>query len=207
MGNSGCFPQGKPAVTESRYPTCGARWVFSCFHNPPNSDMGYRIFNVRIDVNACDRTRGCTDTVRESALRVDSGRKIPCRTGESNLRQRRAGPVLYQLSYIPTKYYWPCCRVLHSTIKGGPRSPCQHWTQNSCDWELSRTFCPQYPNWLGLAGVFNHAKSLVVCVHNTHAFSLQRFVASCCFSLLFYFTPPVILSLFIFFFFSRRWPF
>ena len=30
---------------------------------------------------------GCADTVRESVLKVDSGRKIPCRTGESNLRQ------------------------------------------------------------------------------------------------------------------------
>ena len=26
---------------------------------------------------------GCTDTARESALQVDSGRKIPCRTGVS----------------------------------------------------------------------------------------------------------------------------
>ena len=43
----------------------------------------------------------CTDTVRESALKVDSGRKIPCRIGESNLPQRRAGPSLCQLSYIP----------------------------------------------------------------------------------------------------------
>ena len=42
---------------------------------------------------------GCTDTVRESALKVDS--KSPCRAGESNLLQRRAGPTLYQLSYIP----------------------------------------------------------------------------------------------------------
>ena len=32
----------------------------------------------------------------ESALKVDSGRKIPCRTGESNLCQRRDGPMLYQ---------------------------------------------------------------------------------------------------------------
>ena len=39
--------------------------------------------------------------VRESALKVDSGRKIPCRTEESHLGQRRAGPTLYQLSYIP----------------------------------------------------------------------------------------------------------
>ena len=47
---------------------------------------------------------GCTDTVRESALEMDSGRKIPRRTGESNLPQRRADPTLYQLSYIPA----PC---------------------------------------------------------------------------------------------------
>ena len=63
--------------------------------------MGYGIFNVRTDVNACDCTRRCTVTVRESALKVDSERKIPFRTGESNLRQPRAGPTLYQLSYIP----------------------------------------------------------------------------------------------------------
>ena len=36
----------------------------------------------------------CRDTVRESALKVDSGRKIPPRTGELNLRQRRDGPML-----------------------------------------------------------------------------------------------------------------
>ena len=63
--------------------------------------MDYGIFSVRTYVNACDCTRGCTDTVRESALKADSGGKIPCRTGESNLRQRQAGPVLYQLNYIP----------------------------------------------------------------------------------------------------------
>ena len=37
---------------------------------------------------------GVRSHVRESALKVDSGRKIPCRTGESNLRQRRDGPML-----------------------------------------------------------------------------------------------------------------
>ena len=87
MVNSGCFLLGMPAVTESRYPTYDACWVFECFHNPPNSDMDYRIFKVRTDVSARDCTRGCTDTVRESALKVDSGRKIPCRTGESKERQ------------------------------------------------------------------------------------------------------------------------
>ena len=39
---------------------------------------------------------GVRTHVRESALKVDSGRKIPCRTGESNLRQRRDGPMLYK---------------------------------------------------------------------------------------------------------------
>ena len=28
MGNSGRFPMGKPAATESRYPTNGACWLF-----------------------------------------------------------------------------------------------------------------------------------------------------------------------------------
>ena len=47
---------------------------------------------------------GCTDTVRESALKIDSGRKIPRRIGESNLPQRRADSTLYQLSYISSSY-------------------------------------------------------------------------------------------------------
>ena len=33
------------------------------------------IFNVGTDVNAYDCTRRCTDTVRESAPKVDSGRE------------------------------------------------------------------------------------------------------------------------------------
>ena len=65
--------------------------------------MDYKIFNVCTNVNACNCTWWCADTVRESALKVDSGRKIPCRTEESNLRQRCAGPTFYQLSYIPTR--------------------------------------------------------------------------------------------------------
>ena len=80
----------------------GACWVCLCCHNPLTSDMDYMIFIMHTDVNACDCARGCSDTVREPALRADSGRKIPCRNGESNLRQRRAGPKLNQLSYIPT---------------------------------------------------------------------------------------------------------
>ena len=80
MGNSGCFLRGKPVTTESCYATYGACWMFQCFINPPNSDTDYRIFNVRTDVNACDSHRRCTDTGKEPAMNVDSGRKIPRRT-------------------------------------------------------------------------------------------------------------------------------
>ena len=59
--------------------------------------MDHGIFNVHTYVNAFDSRTG----VYGHALKVDSGRKIPCRTGESNLCRRRAGPMLYQLSYIP----------------------------------------------------------------------------------------------------------
>ena len=56
----------------------------------------------------CDCAQVGADTERESALKVDSGREIHCRTGESNLRQRCAvsdalstelylQPVLYDL--------------------------------------------------------------------------------------------------------------
>ena len=79
------FPRGKPAAAESRYPTYGACWVF----------YSVSIIHMRADVNdACDCTRGAARRhVRESALKVDTGRKIPSCIGESNLRQRRAGPT------------------------------------------------------------------------------------------------------------------
>ena len=113
MENSSCSPREKQAATESCYtlPTYGTCWVFECFHNPPNSYTDYRICNVPTYANSFDYTRGCTDTVRESALKVDSARKIPCRTGESNLRRGRAGPMLYQLSYIPIQPVREVCSL------------------------------------------------------------------------------------------------
>ena len=42
--------------------------------------------------------------VGECALKVDSGRKIPCYTRGWNLPQQHADPTLYQLSYIPTLF-------------------------------------------------------------------------------------------------------
>ena len=55
---------------------------------------------------------GCSDTVRESALEVDSRRKIPCCITKSNLRQLCAGAMLYQLSYNPTQACCCCCKLL-----------------------------------------------------------------------------------------------
>ena len=62
--------------------------------------MDYRIFHVRTDVDACDCTRECTDTARQSALKVDSGRKTSCRTGESNLCQRRISPSIVSFTGV-----------------------------------------------------------------------------------------------------------
>ena len=64
--------------------------------------MDYRTFSVRTDVIARNCTQGYTRTVREPTLKVDSGRKIPGRTGELNLQQWYASLMLYQLSYILT---------------------------------------------------------------------------------------------------------
>ena len=48
IGNSGCLPPAESQLRQSRATqTYGACWVVYCFHNPPNPDMDYRVFNVR----------------------------------------------------------------------------------------------------------------------------------------------------------------
>ena len=65
--------------------------------------MDHGILDVRTEVNAMRLHTGVSGHRKsESALKVNSGGEIPCRIGESNLRWRRVGPTLYQLSYIPT---------------------------------------------------------------------------------------------------------
>ena len=67
---------GKASCDRDTQPNLRCVLGVSVFHTSSNSDLDYSpIFNVRTDVNACDCTRVCTDTVRESALKVDSGRK------------------------------------------------------------------------------------------------------------------------------------
>ena len=61
---SWCFePSQEPAATESRYPTYGTCLVLYYSHNPSNPDMDYGIFKVCTDVNACNCTWECTDTL------------------------------------------------------------------------------------------------------------------------------------------------
>ena len=81
---------------------CVCVCVCLCFHNPPNTDIDYKIFNVRTDVNACDCTRVCTDTVRESALKVDSGRKSLAALGNRTCVGSVPVQCCNRLSYIPS---------------------------------------------------------------------------------------------------------
>ena len=99
---SGCLPRGKPAATGSRYPTYGHAGCLSVsvIHRTLTWTTGF-LTCTQMLMHAIAQG-GCTDTARESALKVDSGKKNPCRIGESNLHQRRDGLMLYQLSYIPT---------------------------------------------------------------------------------------------------------
>ena len=110
---------------------CDACWVCLCCHNPPNSDRDYSIFIVRTNVNACDCTRGCRDTERESALKVDSVRNAPGnRTCVSGVSVRRSK----QLSYIPSH--------VHVNI-GAPWFRSLHQPQNAdtqSEWGVPREF-------------------------------------------------------------------
>ena len=66
--------------------------------------------------------RGCTDTVRQSALKADTDRKIPCRTGDSNPRQYCTwlfNRTLYQLSYPRYPKYKVKTSLIKSQAKVG----------------------------------------------------------------------------------------
>ena len=71
-----------------------AGYFSASFHNPPNSDMTTGSLMCSQMLMHAIAQGGVRSHVRESALKVDSGRKIPCGTRESNLRQRRAVPRL-----------------------------------------------------------------------------------------------------------------
>ena len=107
MGYSGRFPQGKPSVTGSRYPAYGTAGCLSVSILHRTLTWTTESSTCAKTFNACDRTQGCADTERESALKVDSGQKKSLAALEKwKLRQRRAGPTLYELSYTPSPVVW-----------------------------------------------------------------------------------------------------
>ena len=107
MGNSGCFAPGKGSWDRVVLPNLQCMLGGFCVVFFSISIILWTLTWTTGSLTCAQMLmhaiahRGCTDTVRECALKADTGRKISCRTGESNLRQRRAGPTLYQLSYIP----------------------------------------------------------------------------------------------------------
>ena len=99
VGNSGHLNWARLwQPQEQCYPFLTMHVVFSCIQTKVSLPM-LGILNVHMDVIA---HKGCRDTIGESALKVDSGRKTSCRTGELNLPQWCAVLLLYQLRYIPT---------------------------------------------------------------------------------------------------------
>ena len=101
----GHFSHRKPGLPVTGKASCDSRAIQPVVHA---GCFGVSIIHwiltrtVSTDVNACDCTWGCKGTVQESALKADSGRKIPSCTGELNLLQPSASPMIHQLSYIPT---------------------------------------------------------------------------------------------------------
>ena len=76
----------------------------------------FRIFNMRTNVHILNAHWGCTDTVRESALKVDSRRKIPCWTRDSNLHQCHTClfiQMIYQVSYPHSSNPLDCSQLEH----------------------------------------------------------------------------------------------
>ena len=94
-------------------------------------------------------TGGCTDTVRESALKDNTGRKIPCRTGDSNLRQYCAwllSRTLYPLSYPRTDTTSMIfCRCTQVIVWRRPRFvvrwPCAQFSSKSCMARSEKPIC------------------------------------------------------------------
>ena len=88
---------------EQRYPFLPMSAVFSCLQTMVWLPV-FRIFNTLSPQTLMQAIAlgGCTDTVTESALEVDSGRKIPCCTGDSNPRQS-VSRLAFQSDALPTE--------------------------------------------------------------------------------------------------------
>ena len=86
---------------EQRYPFLSVCAVFSCVQI--FVWLGFLTCAQMIMLMHAIAHGGCTETVRESALEVDSGRKIPCCTGDSNPREYCARA--FQSDALPTELF------------------------------------------------------------------------------------------------------
>ena len=87
-------------------PHFSACWVFSCFHNPPNSDKNYMIFNVRTWSLLCVRINtGVEHTDGESVQHFCLGKSHKFACAPDGIRTSvhpNLSPMLYQLSHPVT---------------------------------------------------------------------------------------------------------
>ena len=93
-------PLGQPHSVFGGKSVC---WLFSCFHNPPNSDMDYRIFNVCTWSNSvCVRIHtgvGHTDSESAQPVWLRKTHNLYCAPdGIRTLDLWIFGPTLYPLS-------------------------------------------------------------------------------------------------------------
>ena len=87
------------------------------------------IFNVRVQMLKHVIVHGgCTDTVRESALKVDSGRKVPYRAGNPNPRQYC---LAFQSDALPSDL-----SPLLKTSTHSPSRSCDYMTYDQLLWEI-----------------------------------------------------------------------
>ena len=111
---------GSPCLGEAQrpqeqpYPFLSVCGVFSCVHTMAWLPV-FGIFDTLTDEMMMHAVAhaGCSDTERESALEVDSGRKMLCCTGGSNPFQHCAwlfSRTLYQWSYAPTWVIIKACQ-------------------------------------------------------------------------------------------------
>ena len=115
QGEFGLLSPGKRAAIVRRYPVCLVFFlcaVFSCFRNPPNSDMNYRICIVHTFL--CVRIYTGVGHTNESAQHFDSKRLTHLSCAPGGIRtschgiHRISRPTLYPLSrhVLPRSLDW-----------------------------------------------------------------------------------------------------
>ena len=92
------LPLGRPhSIFEGSPSMC---CIFMCQNNDKAANTWDFLMSTQVLMNLIARG-GCTNTLRESALKANSRQKIPCCIRESNLAQYHVKQTLSQYSFIP----------------------------------------------------------------------------------------------------------